>query len=115
MLQPLARVARAASLGRACPCDEGVAPMALIPRELHRDDRERKDAPISEDLPWGWTTVPPRIGSTLRVEVAAHSQGHERLPRVHAVLGLVEHHGAGAVDDLVGDLLAAVGRQAVHI
>jgi hypothetical protein len=57
----------------------------------------------------------PRISSTLRVEVAAHRQGHERLPRVHAVLGLVEHHGAGAVDDLVGDLLAAVGRQAVHI
>jgi len=63
----------------------------------------------------GARTVPPRISSTLRVEVAAHRQGHQRLPRVHAVLGLVEHHGVGAVDDLVGDLLAAVGRQAVHV
>lgn len=34
MLHPLARVAGAANLGRPCPCNEGVAPMALIPREL---------------------------------------------------------------------------------
>jgi hypothetical protein len=51
MLHPLARVARAANLGRACPCNEGVAPMALIPHELYRDDRERKEAPISETCP----------------------------------------------------------------
>ena len=33
---------------------------------------------------------------------------------MEAVLGLVQDHRAGVVDDLVGDLLAAVGRQAVH-
>jgi hypothetical protein len=60
MLHPLARVARAANLGRAGPCDDGVAPIALIPRELYRDDRERKDAPISEDLP---ATARPGCGS----------------------------------------------------
>lgn len=64
MLQPLARVARAANLGRACPCDEGVAPMALIPRELYRGDRERKDAPISEDLP------PDHVGDHDALDVA---------------------------------------------
>ena len=37
MLYPLARVARAASLGRPCPCNEGVAPMALIPAAAEAD------------------------------------------------------------------------------
>jgi len=34
--------------------------------------------------------------------------------RVQAVFRLVEHHRLRPVDHLVGDFLAAVGRQAVH-
>lgn len=70
MVPPLARVARAANLGRACPCNEGVAPMALIPRELYRDDRERKDAPISEDLP------SDHVGDHDALDVADVGDGH---------------------------------------
>ena len=33
---------------------------------------------------------------------------------MESVFGLVEYHGGGAVHDRVGDLLAAVGRQAVQ-
>src|SRR5580693_2673814 len=40
--------------------------------------------------------------------------GQNPLLRVQPVLGLVEHHRLRAVDHLVGDLLAAMGRQAVH-
>src|SRR5438132_1465608 len=36
------------------------------------------------------------------------------LLRVETILRLVPHHRMGAVDDLVGDLLPAVGGQAVH-
>ncbi len=37
----------------------------------------------------------------------------QRLLRVHPVLGLIPHRGVGSVDDLVGDLLPPMGRQAV--
>src|SRR5690606_32003323 len=40
--------------------------------------------------------------------------GQQRLLGVEAVLRLIPHHGGGAVDHLSGDLLAAVGRQAVQ-
>src|ERR1700676_1713819 len=36
------------------------------------------------------------------------------LLRVQAILGLVEHHRLRAVDHLVGDLVAAMRRQAMH-
>jgi hypothetical protein len=52
------------------------------------------------------------------VEVAADAPQqqvlHQGLLHVHAVLGLVPDHRLRAVDDLGGDLLAAVRRQAVH-
>src|SRR5205814_2891803 len=38
----------------------------------------------------------------------------QRLLRVQAVLGFVPHHALRTVDDLGGDFLAAVRRQAVH-
>src|SRR5438046_2739118 len=40
--------------------------------------------------------------------------GQDALVRVQAVLGLVEHDRLRPVDHLVGDLLAAVRRQAMH-
>ena len=48
----------------------------------------------------------------LRVRVQA--PGQQRLLRVQAVLGLVEDHRLRPVDHLVGHLLAAMRRQAVH-
>jgi hypothetical protein len=45
---------------------------------------------------------------------AVEAPGQNALLRVQAVFGLVEHHRLRAVDHLVGDLLAAMGRQAVH-
>lgn len=51
MLHPLARVARAANLGRPRPCNEGVAPMALIPRELYRDDGSERMVPSRKTWP----------------------------------------------------------------
>src|SRR5947199_10457881 len=44
----------------------------------------------------------------------AEKPEEQRLLAVQAVLGLIPHHGAGAVDHLVGDLLAPVGGEAVH-
>src|SRR5699024_10755391 len=41
-------------------------------------------------------------------------RGEQGLLGVQAVLRLVPDHGGGAVDDLCGDLLAAVGGQAVQ-
>jgi len=40
--------------------------------------------------------------------------GQNALLRVQAVFGLVEHHRLRAVDHFIGDLLAAMGGQAVH-
>ena len=43
-----------------------------------------------------------------------HQPLQQRLLGVHAVAGLLEDDAARAVEHVVGDLLAAVGRQAVH-
>ena len=48
------------------------------------------------------------------VEEPQDEGDQERLRGVHAVLGLVEDDGLRPVDDVGGDLLAAVGGQAVH-
>src|SRR3954452_18698099 len=44
----------------------------------------------------------------------AEAPGEDALLGVQPVLGLVEHDRARAVHDLVGDLLAAMRRQAMH-
>src|SRR4051812_34138991 len=44
----------------------------------------------------------------------AEAPGQDSLLGVQAVLGFVEHHRLRAVDHLVGDLLAAMRRKAVH-
>src|SRR5262249_12886843 len=49
-----------------------------------------------------------------RVRRHAGEPRHDGLLSVQTVLRLVEHDGAWAVDHGVGDLLPAVGRQAVH-
>src|SRR5919106_2938720 len=46
---------------------------------------------------------------------AAHRQRHQRLSGVQPVLGFLEHDRLRAVDHLVGDLVAPVGGQAVHV
>src|SRR5579862_8458989 len=46
--------------------------------------------------------------------VSVQAPRQNPLLRVQPVLGLVEHHRLRPVDHLVGDLLAAMGRQAVH-
>src|SRR5437868_901727 len=40
--------------------------------------------------------------------------GQNPFLRMQAIFGLVEHHRLRAVDHLVGDLFAAMGRQAMH-
>ena len=45
---------------------------------------------------------------------AAEAPGEDALLRMQPVLGLVEDDRLRAVDDLVRDLLAAMGRQAMH-
>ena len=67
-----------------------------------------------------------RVGLAERIAIAdpgarradqghgAQQPDHDRLLHVQPVLRLVEHHRLRPVDDLVGDLLAAVGGQAVH-
>src|SRR6202008_4164060 len=40
--------------------------------------------------------------------------GQNALLRVQAIFGLIEHHRLRPVDHLVGDLLAAMGGQAMH-
>ena len=61
-----------------------------------------------------------RVGATPRRRASpplepAHRQGHQRLAGVHPVLGLVVDDRVRAVDDVVRDLRAAVGGQAVHV
>ena len=48
------------------------------------------------------------------VPTSAHRQGHHGFLGVKAVLCFVVHRGLGAVNDLVGNLNPAVGRQRVH-
>ncbi len=48
------------------------------------------------------------------IEPLTDECGHDGTLGVHPVLGLVEHHGMGPVHDLVRDLLAPVGGQAVQ-
>ena len=43
-----------------------------------------------------------------------HQFEHDRLLRVQAVLGLLEDDRPWRVDDFIGDLIAAVGGQAVE-
>src|SRR2546428_1559759 len=62
---------------------------------------------------------PPEYASTTFftsgiVEGASQQLEDHGLLRVQPVLRLVEHDRAGAVQHAVGDLLAAMGRQAVH-
>ena len=50
----------------------------------------------------------------LKSRLGVQAPGEHALLRVQAVFRLVEHHRLRPVDHLVGDLLAAVRRQAVH-
>ena len=52
----------------------------------------------------------PRQSSVQR----SQAPGEHALLRVKPVLGFVEHHRLRPVDHLVGDFLAAMGRQAMH-
>src|SRR3989441_2880776 len=61
---------------------------------------------------------PAKDGGYIRVVGRASYPGEEpgqdRLLRVEAILGLIEHDRLGPVDHLVGDLESSMGRQAVH-
>ena len=48
------------------------------------------------------------------LSVGVQAPGEQTLLRVQSVLSFVEHHRLRAVNDLVGDFLAAVRRQAMH-
>ena len=52
--------------------------------------------------------------STVALLHCVEAPGQNALLRVQAVFGLVEHDRLRAIDHLVGDLLAAMGGQAVH-
>src|SRR5581483_9174161 len=52
----------------------------------------------------------PKASAAVRLQ----APGQDSLLRVQPVLGLVEHHRLRAVHHRVGDLLAAVRRQAMH-
>src|SRR5215218_3408369 len=67
-----------------------------------------KGGPPTRD---GWDSVPP---SASRHGSCADQQLHQRLLGVQPVLGLVPDRRAVAVEDLGGDLLARMGRQAVQ-
>src|SRR5438093_12303616 len=54
--------------------------------------------------------IPSYIATPGPLRGAGHGQGHQGLPRVEAVLGLLVDHRLRPVDHLVGDLVAAVGR-----
>ena len=58
--------------------------------------------------------VPGRLGCRAAVTARSSSQTQQRLLRVQPVLRLVPDDALRPVDDLGGDLLAAVGRQAVQ-
>src|SRR2546425_10691041 len=61
---------------------------------------------------------PAKDGGYIRVverpSYPGEEPGQDRLLRVQAVLGLIEHDRLGPVDHLVGDLEPSMGRQAVH-
>ncbi len=57
----------------------------------------------------------PRLArSVSRAGSSGDDRRHDRLLRMQAVLGLIEDHRVRRVQHLLGDLLAPVGRQAVH-
>src|SRR2546426_5737383 len=61
---------------------------------------------------------PAKDGGYIRVvERASHpgeEPGEDRLLRMQAVPGLIQHHGLGAVHHLLGDLQASMGPPGVH-
>src|SRR5439155_6364169 len=59
--------------------------------------------------------IPSYLATPGRLCPAGHGQGHQGLARVQSVFGLLVHDGLRSVDDLVGDLVAAVGRETVHV
>ncbi len=58
-------------------------------------------------------TVTPAPRRSLQ-NFGTHQPDHHRLLRMQPVLGLIEHHRLRSVEHLVGDFLAAMGRQAMH-
>ena len=60
------------------------------------------------------TSSSPSNGAALMRPAAPQAPGQDALLRVQPVLGLVEDHGLRSVHDLVRDLLAAMGGQAMH-
>src|SRR6516162_2265846 len=55
-----------------------------------------------------------RCGLFVAIDAVPRQEGQQASRRVHAVLGLRPHPALGPIDDLVGHLLVAVGRQAVQ-
>src|SRR5262245_29752950 len=60
------------------------------------------------------SSIPPTPHGARPPLAGVQAPGEDALLRVQTVLGLVEHDRLRTVDDLVGDLVAAMGGQAVH-
>src|SRR4029450_11771118 len=71
---------------------------------------QRRMTDVSRPPEYARTT---RLGSGV-IERASQELQHDGLLRVQAILGLLQEGAALAVEHGVGDLLAAMGRQAVH-
>src|ERR1017187_2321640 len=66
----------------------------------------------------GFRAAPNLADTTLRLVFdlkIRHGEGHDRLGRVQSIFGLLVDYRIRAVDHLVGHLVAAIGRQRVHV
>src|SRR3984957_2467898 len=87
----------------------GVSTSGLVIAPEYRQGRRNLEASTARGLAYRvWLT-----GLGLPA-VSLQAPGQNPLLRVQPVLGLVEHDRLRAVDHFVGDLFAAMGRQAVH-
>src|SRR6202171_419797 len=87
----------------------GMASSGLVIAPEYRQGRSNLEASTAPGFAYqAWLT---RLGLP---PVSLKAPGQNSLLCVQPVFGLVEHHRLRAVDHFVGDLLAAMGRQAVH-
>src|SRR5580704_17812481 len=87
----------------------GMASSGLVIAPEYRQDRRNLEASTARGF--AYQALLTRLGLP---PVSLQAPRQNPLLRVQPVLGLVEHHRLRAVDHLVGDLFAAMGRQAVH-